>query len=515
MKRMLLALAAALAISANAAVSWEKVGGVQVVDTAGLTSAVMKFGEMSGNAMVGAMLAAKIMDLPSNGFFGPMRQGGSLYFPLYVDADKLAEADDAEGVGNAVEYAVVYPMALPKDEFINLHPGAVETNGMLLVEGEMFLPESEWDEDSQVYVAFSEDGKWAAASDRPEQVVQAVGDFALAARPMDGDVVRVEVLPRCIAAFCRVLESQPNAKELMSGLDGVSVALRIGDRGIDLHGFARTSEGSLMSKFGEVSLPEDPFAFDEGEAVSAVANSFEDQSDVAGDIRKLFDILKANGLDAAQFVSLTENDGACRFVVDVPAAVGYFSNPSNSMDKVDFEKIGDSLDDDSEPLDLKPATRANSISLSFKDFKPKYSASQRFASIMPELKGRPLCYASTCSLCAIIQASLQTALAAIDDRQRNEVAPMVSLFPKECEGGFATAYWRDGDKVRFLWRASGDELRSVTTGASAIFMYAMMRENERRCGDIDDQCGEDCAFCEDDACDDFDDDEDGDDGDED
>lgn len=498
MKRSLLALVALLAFSANAAVSWEKVGGVQVVDTAGLMSAVMKLGEMSGNSMVGAMLAAKIMDLPCNGFFGPMRHGGSLYFPLYVDADKLAEADDTEDFGNAIEYAIVYPMALPKEEFLAMHHGAVETNGMLIVEGEMFLPESEWDEDSQVYVAFSEDGKWAAASDRPEQVVQAVGDFALAARPMDGDVIRVEFSPRGVASFCKVLESQPKAKELLAGLDGIAVTLRIGDAGLDLHGFARTVDGSLLSKFGAVSLPEDPFAFVDGEAVSAVANSFEDQSDVADDIRRILDAFKSNGLDVAQFLSFAESDGVCRIVLDVPAAIGYISNPSNNLDKVDFEKIGDMLDDDSEQFDLKPATRANSLSLSFKGFKPKYSTSQRFASVMPELNGRPLCYAATCSLCAVIQATLQTACPVMDPRQYGEIAPLVALSPKECVGGCATAYWRDGQNVCFLWRVSGDELRSITTGASAIFMYAMMRENQRRNSEIDDDFGEDCAFDDDD-----------------
>ena len=89
MKKILLALVAALSIFANAA-TVTKVCGVQVVDVAGLTESVMKLGEISGNAMLSAMLAAKIAEMPGNDFFGAMRQGGSGYLSFYADTDKLA-----------------------------------------------------------------------------------------------------------------------------------------------------------------------------------------------------------------------------------------------------------------------------------------------------------------------------------------------------------------------------------------------------------------------------------------
>ena len=499
MKRLLSAIVVAVAMSANAVVTWEKIGGIQVVDATGLTSAVMRLGEISGNSMVGAMLATKIMEMPSNGFFGPMRQGASLYFPLYVDSDKLADANDAEDFGNAVEHAVVYPMALPKEEFIGMHPGAVETNGMLLVEGEMFTPEEEWDEDSQVYVVFSEDGRWAAASDRPEQAVIALGDVALASRPMTDDIVRLELSPRGVAAFCKVIDNDAQ-RELLSGLDGVSSALRIGDAGVDIHGYLRTAEGSQLSKYGEVQTSGDPFAFDNGESVAALSDSLADQSGFAADVRAAMEICRTNGFDVAQFMSCIETANLCRITVDIPAAIRYFTNPSNKVDTVDVDKLFAALtaEEEMQSTTINPATGVQNISVVFAGYRPAYSASQRFAAVLPELKGRPLCYAGTYSICASVQAGLEAALASMDDKKRAEIAPMVALFPKESAGGVATAYWRDGQEIRFILRLSADELRRVTTGASAIFMYMMMRENERRYEAIDEECGEDCSFCDDD-----------------
>jgi len=501
MKGLFSAFVAALAISANATVAWEKIGGIQVADISGLTSAVVRLGEMSGNSMVGAMLAAKIMDVPSNGFFGPMRQGASLYFPLYVDSDKLAEAKDAEEFGNSVEHAVVYPMSLPRDEFLNLHPGAVETNGLLLVDGEVFSPEEEWDEDSQMYVAFSEDGKWAAVSDKPEQAVLALGDVLLALRPMDGDVVRVDVSPRGVAAFCKVLDGG-ESKELCSGLDGVSVALRIGDAGIDLHGFFKTVEGSMISKYGEMSLSGDPFAFDRGEAVAAFADSYSEGPGLAMEMESAMAVCKTNGLDLARFVSCVETSDVCCITVDMLTAINHFANPSNRVGEVDFEKLFDALaNEGSKSVSINPAARASYCSIVFAGYKPTYPASQRFYYILPELKNKPLCYAGTYSICASIQACFEAVLATLGDKERAEIAPMVALFPKESMGGMAVAYWREGSCVKFMFRLSSDELRRIVTGASAVFMYTMMREKDRRYKVIDDDCGEDCAFWGDDDCD--------------
>ena len=489
MKKLLFAMVAALAISANAA-TWTKMGGMQVVDQAGLTECVMKLGEITGNQMLGAMLAAQITELPGSDFFGAMRQGGSIYLPFYMDADKLAKTDDVDDLSDAVQFAVIYPMALPKEEFLKLHPEAVETNGLLRVNGNIFTSKDEWDDDEVAYVVLSEDGKWAAASDQMEQAVAAAGDFPIAARAMAGDLVRFEILPRGFAELRKVLEEveDEDVKKYFGSFDSCRVALRISDAGIDLYGTIRTVEGSFLSKAGEVVLPEDPFAFDDGTAVAAVAHSFLDESGTAKSVDKILDILKENGFDCKRFVSCSEADGVCRISADLKGAIKYYSIPSNQVDEVDFdaafEKIGEL-----EWGGLKTATKPSYISVGATGQKPKFTVSQRFAAVLPEVKGKPIFFAGTYSISALVQTVVEAVMSAVDEETRAEAAPIVALLPKECAGGIAGAEWRDGGEYNIMWRLSSDELRNIVTGVSSAMMFAMM--NESSSGGDEDDCSAD------------------------
>ena len=484
MKRILFALFASLAVSVNAA-TWTKLGGVQIVDVAGLTESAMKLGEISGNTMLGAMLAAKIAEMPGNEFFGAMRQGGSLYLPFYVDSDKLAEADDATDVGDAIEFAVVYPMAITKEEFLKQHPGATETNGFVKVFGDIFSPKENWDEEDIIYVVFSEDGKWAAASDSQAQAVAAAADFPLSGRPMAGDVIRIEVLPRGIAELRKAADDE-DVKKILESFDSCRFAIRIGDAGIDLHGAIRTVEGSVLSKAGDVALPEDPFAFDDGTAFAAIADSFTDQTGSAQLVNKALDILKDAGCDASRFIACSETNDVCRISVDIKEFAKYSSNPSNRLDNVNFddvcEKIGN-LDDGADKFKL--STKPYGVAISAVGQKPRFSASQRFANVLPEVKGKRMFYAGTYSLSALVQAIIEAATSAMDDKTRAESALLVAMLPKECLGGIACAYWREEGEINMLGRFSADEIRNIVTGVSSVAMYAMMRG----CDDCD---GEDC-----------------------
>lgn len=503
MKKMLSIAVAAIAIASNAAGNFEKIGGIQVVDTAGLTSTVMKLGEISGNTMVAAMAAAKIAEIPSSAFFGPTRQGCSIYLPLYIDTEDLANADDFSEFASDIQFALVYPMALPKEEFLKLHPGAVETNGMVRVKGELLTAKEDWDDDSVVYVAFSEDGKWAVASEEePVRVALALADVALAEKPMEGDVFRCNFTPRGVSAMRKFI-TDDEAKRLADGVDSFAAALRVSDAGVDTHGSVRLVTDSDLAKFGVATLPEDPFEFDKGESVSALANSFVDESGFAKSFDELLSILAKNGVDIRKFVTCVETGDSCRVSCDFGAAIKHFSDPANSLIDVDTDKIMEDIEAWDAGSSAKPATKAQGISLAIAGYKPKFSATQRFAAVLPEVKGKKLCYANTYSPCAFVQAIVASVLPTLDIATRSEIAPVVALLPQESVGGLAAAYWRDGDELGFIGRLSADELRNVVTGATAIFAYTMMM----RAKQIDAEAGEDCA----DDDDDDDDDEDSDD----
>lgn len=502
--RSLLAIAAcALAISANAADTPVKLGGIQVVETTGLTTAVMKLGEISGNSMLGAMAAAKIAELPSNAFFGPARQSGSVYLPIYINQEDVAEVENVDELDDLLDCAVVYPMALPKDEFLNMHPTAVETNGLIRVSGEMFAEKEEWDEDSVVHVAFSENGKWMVASSRPDLVALAMADVAFAERPMGDDIVRCDILPRGMAVVRKFVKDD-EASRLLEGLDSVSAALRVSDAGVDVYGAYRFLGDSELSKYGEASLPEDPFAFDDGTAVFAVANSYNDQSGLA----KLYDgvlaVVATNGLDLASVVTCAETGDTCRVSFDAAAFFRKFAGKESVFDRIDTDKICDEINalDTQSP---RPADKAYNCVMVMEGYKPRFSASQRFAHVLPELAGKKLCYAYTCSFCAIVQAVVSAGVSTVDDAgKRAELAPFIGLLPKESAGGVAAADWRDGDSVGYIVRLSADELRNIVTGCTAVFTYAMMTNMSANMQQIDEDAGEDCR---DDEEEDFDDDD--------
>ena len=494
MKKTLLAIAAALSISANAA-TVAKVCGIQVVDVAGLTESVMKLGEIAGNSMLSAMLAAKIAEMPGNDFFGAMRQGGSVYLSFYADSEKLAQLADGDDVDDAIQLAAIYPMALPKDEFMKLHPGATETNGVVRVFGDIFASKENWCEEDVVYVAFSEDGKWAAASDSLEQSIVALSSEApLAARPMSGDVIRFEVLPRGMAELRKAAaadaDTDEDVKKMLEALDSCRFAVRICDAGIDIHGAIRAVDGTFLSKAGDVTLAEDPFAADDGTAIGAVADSFTDQTSSPQIIGKAFDIIRDGGVDLKSFVACSATDDVCRVAIDLNAIAKHCANPSNRLDAVAlaaaFERFGEITDGiDSFKLSERPYL----MFVSAVGRKPKFSASQRFSKVLPELKGKPLFCAATYSLSALVQFVVEAVMGNVDDLTRAQAAPLVAMLPKECEGGIAAAYWREDGEIKLIGRLSSDEIKNLVVGISAAAMFAMMDEDG-------------CAGCDVSDCDD-------------
>ena len=181
MRKLIAAVIAAASLSAFAA--WERVGSLQVADMATQGDAVAKVGSFIGNPLAAAGMAAAIADNPLIKFFGPMREKTPMSFALFLDGDALAK--DPTGALDSLEFAVLYPVSISKDEFVKRHPGAAVTNGVLVVKGDLF---DEAESNDTTYVVFSDDGRWAGASDKMEQAKLALAEIPATAKSMDGDV---------------------------------------------------------------------------------------------------------------------------------------------------------------------------------------------------------------------------------------------------------------------------------------------------------------------------------------
>ena len=207
MRRLTFGIVVALSLAASAA--WQKAGSIQVADAQAFTKAVMKLGEISGNQMIGALAAGFLAEPPGSKFFGPMRPGSTALLPVFFDDSTIDKGFD--GLGDSIEGALIYPMSIGKDEFLKLHPGAAETNGMLCVKGKIIDGDEDDDDDDDddelIYVAFTPDGKWAVVSDKPEHVSLAMGCVKCAERPMDGALVRVCLAPQGMSAIRKIVDN--------------------------------------------------------------------------------------------------------------------------------------------------------------------------------------------------------------------------------------------------------------------------------------------------------------------
>ena len=163
MKKALASVLAALSISAFAA--WDRVASLQVADVAAQGEAAAKVGQMVGNPLAAASLAAALAGMPTVTFFGPAREKATMLVPFYLDMKAVAK--NPQDAIDDMKVSVLYPVSISKEEFIKRHEGAVEKDGAVVVKGDL---SGEDKDEEKTYVVFSKDGKWAGASDDPERM---------------------------------------------------------------------------------------------------------------------------------------------------------------------------------------------------------------------------------------------------------------------------------------------------------------------------------------------------------
>jgi len=493
-RKIMFAAVAALAVTASAAL--EKVCVLQIADASTLAKAVAKLGEISGNQMLGAMTAGFFMEPPGSKFFGPMRPESSALLPIYLDPAAVGkeingnmDIDDDD-----IGFAVLYPMVISRADFLKRHPGAVETNGIVRVKGGIDDDDDEDDEDCKefTYVAFSADGKWACASTEYAFASRALADASFADKPFGGDLVRISVEPGGMAALRKLIaayteeakkNNQPIDKRIVdvfAGFDSMSIGLAIGNAGIDFKFCAKTVEGTELAKVGVKTLPADPLAFAGADALFANSDLGLWNGDAAASWNAVVSILKRHGIDIATFIASNFAPDAASLKFDVKALVKYATGPAtNQFAKIDAEKLfKDFKECKAFDVPLKAADKPQNVALSIVGFKPKFTASQRFAATFPEAKGRPLFAASVMSLSALIQAIVPAVIAEIPEKDRAEAQPFLAFLPQESNAGVATMQWREKDRIRCVFRISADEIKGISTAVSAAMAVSMTKQND-------------------------------------
>lgn len=492
MKKLLAAFAAAVSISAFAA--WERVGSLQVADMATQGAAVAKVGSFIGNPLAAAGMAAAIADSPLLKFFGPMRDKTPMSFALFLDGEELAK--DPSGVLDSLEYAVLYPVSISKDDFIKRHPGSYATNGVVVVKGDLF---DEADSNKTTYVAFSDDGRWAGASDKVEQAKLALGEIASAAKSMDGDVARLRVNEKAFKALTAMAKTGKDIDaEIVSALESyqtASLGLRVSDLGIDARAAIHFKEGSEGSKCGLKQLGQSPFAFAGKDAIYADV-----QAEDAGNAGQLSEegwaqaisLCKKHGLDILKFVSMGKSDKGLKIVFDVAALCKMLKeNDGAAFEKFDVDGFMKEVQATKAAKKFSAKTPAYALAGAVKGFVPQWPVAERFAATLPEAATKKPYAASFFSISSTLKAVAGESAAFVPEEQRAMMKPVLDQLATETKGGCACMFWRQGDAHRVFFRVSADECRCLGSFAMAAMMFGTEDDSFSVDDEDDDDDGDD------------------------
>lgn len=474
MKKLLSAFVVAASLSAFAA--WERVGSLQVADMATQGAAVAKVGSFIGNPLAAAGMAAAIADSPLLKFFGPMRDKTPMSFALFLDGEELAK--DPTDALDSLEFAVLYPVSISKDEFVKRHPGAVVTNGVIAVKGDLF---DEAESNDTTYVVFSDDGRWAGASDKVEQAKLALGEIAAATKSMDGDVARLRVDEKAFNAITAMAKAEKDVDaEIVTALESyksVSVGLRVSDLGIDARAAIHFKEGSEGSKCGLKQLGQSPFAFAGKDAIYADV-----QAEDAGNAGQLTEeswaqaisLCKKHGLDILKFVSMGKSDKGFKLVFDVAALCKAVKEKDGAaFEKFDFENFMKDVQAAKSAKKFSAKTPAYALAGAVKGFVPQWPVAERFAATLPEAATKKPYAVSFFSISSMLKAVAGESAAFVPEEQRAMMKPVLDQLAAETKGGCACMFWRQGDVHRVFFRVSADECRCLGSFAMAAMMFGM------------------------------------------
>lgn len=504
MKKLLVlsVLGAALLVHATP----KKLATVQVADTTACVKAMTKFGELSGMAMVGPMLSPMIVKNPVTEFFGPMREGSSALLLVYLSEEKASSTNAFEA-----EVALLYPVTRTKKQFLAAHPGAVETNGLIVAKGK--------ESGKKYYSAFSKDGKWVASSEVAAFVKPALDEIAAAEKPLDGNVVRVSSteMKRLSAAIDistkkgEVDESDKlvinTYQKLLKDMEFIELGVRIDDRGLDVRGQVKANKGSELAKMGEQTLGKNPLAFAAADALSAeaLAAGCPAQASVK-DWEKIKGILARHGLKL-DAIAVAEKDGIVSTTIDFVSFLKDCKSAFVDQKKaLDVEGIPKDFSTNATLTAVETLTKEQRGQVFFKGTKATVSPSVRYAETLPELAGKSVCYASCASIYEVLRAVLPQAVEVFGDGDESlqMLKPMFAALPPAGKGGTASAAWREGDALHYQARISKDEFKSL----AAFYQMAMMAQVNAQADDDDDCDDDDDDYDDEDDEDEEEDDED-------
>lgn len=496
--------AATLVLGFRAFAAPEKALTIQLADKNGLVQAATKAGELVGYPMLGTMASMGLADNPINKELGAFRDGASELLVLHLDPEKLQNGDVSTAFCG---FACLYAPVMTKEEFLAADEDRKEEDGVIKI-------------DSDAFVAYSEDGKWAAVATSPEYAKGALADVAVAQKPMNGDVMRVSLAKTAMSIFGKILAEiettmeaegkadAANIKDLVeiSGMvDSFDFGVRVADAGIDMHGILKPTPGSELTKIGTSPLEGNALAFAPADALIACAyakNSGYDGKKLVAIIDGILEFLKDGGVKT-DFFSGKEENGVAKYSFDVAAAIKYFSSEEaqaalEALDPEKFQKKFQALCEGGNKI--VPDTKPFAVALSVPGADAKTSISELFAKILPEASAKKPCGVGLYRYYSALKTLAPLCVELVpEDGGKSMLQAACASLPSDDGAAIVAANYRDGDSFLCDFRISAQEIRGWTAVVNAgIAYFAMVSGGEcDSCDEDDDDDGDDDS-CEDD-----------------
>lgn len=470
--------------------AFERIATVQIANPEDLTKSASAFGELINQQMMGSMAAGMTSGLPWIKLFGPMRSNAasSVLLGVYLDSeqllDQIGSGSKCSNIDKCLQYFCMLSPVADKAKFAASKPGAQEKDGALFVEDGLF--------DDDVYVVYSDDGKWAVASPNVEIAKKAIADVKLAQKPMSGRALAMTINKSGMKAFATLLDkARDKDAEVAEAIDdgvmamirsivGATGSVKVSDKGLDFTFGVVPVPDSELARLGKKPLGPKPLAFAGKDAVSAVAaaagSSAKDPSKI---IEKVLAVMKDNGLDTTSFLSVKSDGKLFDCAIDPRKLADWAEAMSKDDSKSpDVLKIIEAI----QALPELKGARTFDVNSPEQDavvrlvgYAGKAPLQRRFEATLPEAAGKPVFNAQFFSLYSILKAVIPTALEKAPEEQREMFKPILAQLPEEGLGGIASMSWIEGGAIRAFVRIGADEFKGLS-GAYNAFMGVMMMQ---------------------------------------
>lgn len=458
MKKLTFLACVALTLASHAA--YEKFGVLRLADTTSLTNAAAQLGGHIGMPDLDKGIFAGCEEAIPTQVLGSKRAGAPLGNVMYIPSDDATLS--TANFSQKMQMVVVYPTLTRKDFVKEYELSASETNGVIrLVSVE---PESDFVVTN--YIAYAKDNRWAAFATTAELALAALAETNnIENAALDGNFCDITIEGKHLPKILK--EMDDTQKQELKDIQSIKVGLRVNEKGLDLRGEIKLAkEASLLRKYNK-PLAGAALSFANKDALFAAETvAVTEDIPLATLLTDLKKLLTKYGYKADSIVCEATNDVSL-ITFDLKRFLKENKNATNSFN---LAQAPQALLADIAALTNSTAAKVTNaaprrIAFSIKDAKGACSPAERFASVLPEVKAKPVSVAFAGTFYGLLKIFIGHSITAndkIDDETTKMVAFMLAALPSAEQGGTAGAYWCEGESLCFQYRLSTGELNGLS-----------------------------------------------------